>query len=119
MNLEGKTILLTGGTGFIGSRLVEKLILQHKAHVRVIARNYSKAMRIARFPVDILAADVTDKDIVIKAMENCDIVFHCAHDSVLTAGPQRQMAIQGTMNVAQAALQHNVSRMVHVSTFVV
>ena len=47
MKLKGKRILVTGGTGFIGGRLVEKLILEHNAEVRVLVRDFSRASRIA------------------------------------------------------------------------
>ena len=119
MKLEGKSVLVTGGTGFVGGRLVEKLVLEQRAHVRVLIRNFSTAPRIARFPIEMLGGDITDEAIIQKAIQGCDVVFHCAHDSKLRRDPQMLMAVQGTRNVSQAVLREGVQRMVHVSTVAV
>jgi nucleoside-diphosphate-sugar epimerase len=119
VKLEGKSVLVTGGTGFVGGRLVEKLVLEQRAHVRVLVRNFSNAPRIARFPVEMVGGDITDEAIVQKVVRGCDFVFHCAHDSRLGRDPQKLVAVQGTQNVSQAVLQEGVRRMVHVSTVAV
>jgi nucleoside-diphosphate-sugar epimerase len=114
--LEGKKVLVTGGTGFIGGRLVEKLFLEQHALVRVLVRNFSRASRIARFPVEMIGGDVTDAEAVQQAVEGCDIVFHCAYDFAGNTKHRWTVSVKGTENVAQAALQAGVSRVVHVST---
>lgn len=119
MKLKGKSILVTGGTGFVGGRLVEKLVLEQHARVRVLVRNFSNAPRIARFPIEMVSGDITDEAIVQKALQGCDVVFHCAHDSRLGKDRQKLMAVQGTRNVSQAVLREGVQRMVHVSTVAV
>jgi nucleoside-diphosphate-sugar epimerase len=116
MKLTNKRILVTGGTGFIGSRLVEILMLDHQAKVRVLVRNFSRASRIARFAeVQMAAGDISDYDAVDRAMENCDIVFHCAYDFSGQPQQRQQVNANGTENVAKAALKHG-TRMVHIST---
>jgi nucleoside-diphosphate-sugar epimerase len=119
MKLEGKSILVTGGTGFVGGRLVEKLVLGQRARVRVLVRNFGNASRIARFPVQMVGGDITDEAVVQKAVQGCDVVFHCAHDFGLGRDPQRLMAVQGTRNVSLAVLREGAQRMVHVSTVAV
>jgi nucleoside-diphosphate-sugar epimerase len=116
MILTDKTVLVTGGTGFVGSRLVENLVLEQQAHVRVLVRNFSTASRLARFPVEMLAGDITDESAVHKAVQGCDFVFHCAHDARLGRDQQKFMAVQGTKNISEAVLQAGVRQMVHVST---
>lgn len=105
MNFDGKRILVTGGTGFIGGRLVERLILQEQAQVKVLVRNFAKASRISRFPIEMVSGDVSDYSAVQKAVKGCDIIFHCAYTP------------HGGEVVAKAALESGISRMVHVSTF--
>ncbi len=118
MTFKGKTILVTGATGFIGGRVVERLLLEEGANVRALVRNFSSAARIARFPIAMIRGDLTEADKVSEAMQGCDIVFHCAHDSSNQAALSGNAA-RGTQNVCEAALAAGVSRLVHLSTFAV
>lgn len=117
MTLAGQSVLVTGGTGFIGGRLIEKLLLEQHAHVRILTRSLVRVARLARFPVEIMCGDVTDRAIVSKAVQGCDIVFHCAYDFAGTRASQRQVGIEGVRNIGEAVLQAHVPRLVHVSTF--
>ncbi len=119
MTLKGKSILVTGGTGFIGSSLIEKLVLEHDSRVRIGVRNFAKASRIACLPVELVSGDVTDKSAVENALRGCDVVFHCAYDFGGGRSGQRRVGIQGTRNVSEAVLREGVARMVYVSTFAV
>ena len=57
MSLEGRQVLVTGATGFIGGRLVEELVLAQGATVRCMVRDLRKASRIARFDLDIVQGE--------------------------------------------------------------
>jgi nucleoside-diphosphate-sugar epimerase len=114
---SGKTVLVTGGTGFIGGRLVEKLVLEHRARVRVLVRNFAHAARIARLPIEMLPGDLGDAAAVRAAARGCEVVFHCAYDFAAAKDHQRHVAIESTRNVGEAALEFGLARMVHVSTF--
>jgi len=119
MMLEGKLVLVTGGTGAIGGRLVEKLVLEQGARVRVLVRNFMHASRLARFPLEMIGGDLADPAAVNKAVQGCDVVFHCAYDFSGNAVLQRKSGIDGTRYLCEAALLNNVARLVHVSTFAV
>jgi len=117
--LAGRTVLVTGAGGFIGGRLVERLVLECGAEVRALSRRVAGAVRLARFPVSIVRGDVTDRRDVEAAAEGCDVVFHCAYG---TSGSQRlrgKVNRLGTRNVLEAAGRAGASRVVHLSTLMV
>ncbi|MGC2414138.1 MAG: NAD-dependent epimerase/dehydratase family protein [Stellaceae bacterium] len=71
-------ILITGASGFIGSRLCEKLTLQYRLPYRALVRNYSRAARIARLAPEMVAGDLTDPAALDAALSGCDAVVHLA-----------------------------------------
>ena len=105
-----KTVLVTGAAGFIGGRVVETLCLSGSANVRAGIRRWSSAARIARFPVEIVLCDIMDEEQVAQAMAGATSVIHCAKAS------NRDVIIQGTNNLLDAALRLDVERFVHLST---
>ena len=117
--LWNRRILVTGGTGFIGGRVVERLAHDHQAVVRVLVRDLSKAFRAARFPVELVPGDVTDPAAVAQAMKGCEIVFHCAYGSSGSTAERRRVNVEGTRNILEAAQRERVARVVHVSTVMV
>ena len=118
-NLSGKRVLVTGGTGFVGGRLVEKLVRECHAEVRVLVRNFAKALHVARYPVEMAYGDVTHPVEVSRAVEGCEIIFHCAYGNSGNEEARRAVNIQGTGNVLEAALRQNVKRIIHLSTVAV
>ncbi|MDX1630318.1 MAG: NAD-dependent epimerase/dehydratase family protein [Thermoanaerobaculia bacterium] len=116
--LAGSRALVTGAAGFIGGRLVERLA-ESEVEVRAFVHRLSRASRIAVYPLELIDGDVRDAGTVVRAAEDCDLIFHCAYG---TGGSQRlrsKVNVEGTANVLDAARKHEVSRVVHLSSLVV
>lgn len=116
MNLKGTRILVTGGTGFIGGRLVERLVTDYDTEVRVLVKNFARAARIARFPIEMFPGDVNEPGEVERAVDGCEIVFHCAYGNTGSPAQRKGVTVKGTENVLRATLKNKVKRVVHVST---
>lgn len=122
--LKGRRLLLTGGAGFIGSHLTERLAPDNEVVILdTLRRNALAPAGLDRHPhVKLIQGDVLDVDVVRRAMEGCDAVVHLASiagvDTVLK-NPVLTMRISlfGTANVLDAALAAGgVKRFIDFST---
>lgn len=128
MSLQGKKVLVTGATGFIGSHLVQRLV-QRGAQVRAMSHyrsdpslhNLALLAQDERAGLEVMRGNVEDPFFVRTAVADCDIVFHLA---ALIAIPYSYVApasyiatnITGTLNVLEACRSEGTPRMVHTST---
>lgn len=127
-NYAGRTVLVTGAGGFIGSHLVERLALAGatvRAFVRYNGRNDPGLLRAlppaALARVEIVAGDLRDAEAVLDAMRGCEVVFHLG---ALIAIPYSyvhprevtETNVLGTLNVLLAARALRPARVVHTST---
>ena len=122
---SGKRVLVTGGEGFIGSHLMERLV-NEGADVAALAHYNPFGKRgwldkSTASEVEVLLGDVRDQERVYNAVNGRDVVFHLA---ALIGIPYSyeapesyvQVNVHGTYNVANACRRAEVERMVHTST---
>ncbi|GAA0512416.1 Polysaccharide biosynthesis protein [Halorubrum aquaticum] len=125
-SLEGKDILVTGGCGSIGSRLVKKILADGPSVVRVFDNNEEALFGLQKeldddTPVRYLLGDIRDQDRLELAVEDIDVVFHAAalkHVTLNEYNPFEtvQTNVNGTQNLIRAALEEEVESFVGVST---
>ncbi|GAC1474483.1 MAG: NAD-dependent epimerase/dehydratase family protein [Isosphaeraceae bacterium] len=111
------TDLVTGATGMLGSHIAERLVAQGR-RVRTLARPGSDTRFLQALGVHILQGDLTNPVTCRKAAEGVQVVYHAAA-KVGDWGPWRDFqagCIDATRNIAQAALDHQVKRFVHISS---
>ena len=72
-----KNILVTGGTGMIGSHLVE-LLLEKNANVRIVAHEREIPPELEDKGLDVVSGDLTEKKFVEESVKDMDYVFHLA-----------------------------------------
>ena len=126
--LPNSTVLVSGAGGFIGSHLVERLVREGarvRAMVRYNSRNDWGALgwvaKAVTDEVDIVLGDIRDIESVTRAMQGIEYVCHLAAQIAIPysyLNPRDFIAtnVEGSLNVAQAALDAGVQHLVHTST---
>ena len=127
MDLRGKRLLVMGGAGLIGSHLVDQLTETDVAEVVVYdnlfrgrRENLREALKDPRVSIFPHGGDVQQSDILERAMEGVDGVFHLAALWLLQCHEYPRAAfdvnIRGTFNVIEAAIKQGVKRVVYSSS---
>ena len=125
-----KRILLTGGAGFIGSTLAEKL-LNEGHHVTVIdnfsnfydpeikEKNIIPLLKFTDFKLH--RFDITDKDALFQNVENHDVIIHIAakagvRPSILDPLGYEEVNVNGTINLLEFAKHHSIKQFIFASS---
>jgi UDP-N-acetylglucosamine 4,6-dehydratase len=126
--LDGKTILITGGTGSFGRRFTEFVFRNFKPEKLIIfSRDEYKQFEMAkkfpenRYPVRFFLGDVRDKERLLMAFEGVDYVIHAAalkQVPALEYNPFEAVKtnIIGAQNVVEAAIERRVKKVIAIST---
>ncbi len=112
------TVVVTGGAGFVGNNVIEKLVA-HEMPVRAVVRRPEKAeKRLSKFgdKIEIVQGDVTERGDWPAIMEGATGVVHTVAIS-MEKGEQtyEEVNYQGTINVVDAAVDAGVNRFINIS----
>lgn len=122
---EGKTILITGGSGSLGNALTQRLLKYDVKAIRVFSRNESKQVEMqSKFDdsrLRFLIGDVRDGNRLARAVEGVDVVFHAAalkHVPLIEYNPTEAILtnVIGAQNLVIECAKQNVEKVVGIST---
>ncbi len=116
--MRGKRVLVLGAAGFLGGRLVERLVVECGAQVRVLVRRVATGSSAVRFPLDVHVGDLADPEAVRLAVDGCDVVVNAAKGSGGDAETRRRVDVDASGWVVEAAAAAG-ARVVHISSLAV
>lgn len=123
--LEGATVLVTGGAGTIGSTIVDQLLDAGAAHVDVLdnlvrGRRANLAGALTSGKVTLVEGDLRDRDLVHDVTRGKDLVFHQAAIRITQCAEEPRLALEvlvdGTFTVLEAAAAHKVDKVIAASS---
>jgi dihydroflavonol-4-reductase len=111
-------VLVTGGTGFLGRAILERLLADGD-RVKALARSKASALALGEFGAEPVQGDVLDLEALASAMQGCDLVYHAAGANafcVRDPSPMFEVNVRGSRNVVRAAARAEVKRVVYTSS---
>ena len=117
---SGGAVFLTGGSGFIGSRLV-RVLRSRGDRVRCLVRDPNRAGGLARLGAELVAGDITDTSALARGLAGAESAIHLAavYDvGVVDKAAMERTNVEGTSAFLDAISRARTPRSIHVSTTV-
>jgi nucleoside-diphosphate-sugar epimerase len=114
--------VITGATGYIGSQLIQRIVMEDKSpNIIVLVRNLDKARETLPSFINFIQLDLTDTNAMASLQLECDYIIHCAtvtNSSEMIAHPVEvtQSIINTTQNVLELARRCSIKSMVYLSS---
>ena len=114
-NPSSKRVLVTGGGGFLGRYLVDRLLKQGRK-VSILGRRVHSDLEARGVPL--IRADLGDRDEVMAACAGCSVVYHTAALAGIWGKRSdfERTNVEGTRNVLDGCRRHGVAKLIHTST---
>jgi nucleoside-diphosphate-sugar epimerase len=112
-------ILVTGGTGFLGSNLLRKLVNVGEPVRALYRKKIPYQLQDIQDKIEWVTGDILDVCVLEDVMAGVDKVYHCAAVVSFHPGNHREMMkvnVEGTANVVNMAIDAGVKKLVHVSS---
>lgn len=113
-----KRAFVTGGSGFLGRRLIAALVDERHVPVSALARSEASAIAVRAVGAEPVRGDLDDIAALTAGMADCDVVIHAAARAEQhgTLAEFMKANVEGTQNVLAAARGAGVQRFVHIGT---
>ncbi len=108
-------VLVTGGTGFLGKTVIERLVADGYA-VRVLARKLARVDSLVARGAEVFWGDVADLDSFDRALAGCDVAVHLAAGTSGSEKDSETATLQGTRNLLELCTRHRPRQLVYISS---
>lgn len=108
--------LVTGGTGFIGTHLVEALIAKGR-DLRCLVRPTSDTRHLKKLGIELVYGDLLDKESLRKAIDSSDVVYHLAGEVYSKKSSDfYKVNVEGTRNLIESCVGRNIGKFIYFSS---
>lgn len=112
---DSKCVFVTGAGGFLGKALCQML---RSAGINVVGYARGHYPELTAMGVTMVKGDISEQQSISNAIAGCDVVFHVASKAGVWGNKQSYIKpnVEGTENIINACLKHNIRRLVYTST---
>ncbi|RPH32710.1 MAG: NAD-dependent epimerase/dehydratase family protein [Bacteroidales bacterium] len=117
MKIDKNQIIVYGGTGYYGRKVVEKLVKKGQS-VKVVSRNSESARKTLGDKVEIFQGDVTNRETIIESLKNVNAIIICLSAmSNKLIKRMKQIERDAVIAIMEEAKKANISRLVYMSGY--